>query len=184
MPVRPAPLSSTWQCYPLANLQNAGTCTATDGQHGRPRDGPQCILCSTSRHATVRAVPRPLSRFTKYFARSTVDHVKRELGGPLSWNLTLLASIFGTDKAINHYTTLYAHHLRARRRSVKSVLETGIGGYDDPQRGGESLRMWRSYFPHAVICGIDIIEKRLLPDSRIVVLQGDQSDHTFLAGVV
>jgi hypothetical protein len=64
---------------------------------------------------------------------------------------------------------------------VKSVFEIGVGGGDDPLEGGNSLRMWRSYFPGATVYGLDICAKRLPPEPRIVVLQGDQSDQAFLA---
>jgi demethylmacrocin O-methyltransferase len=29
------------------------------------------------------------------------------------------------------------------------MLEIGAGGYDSPISGGESLRMWKTYFPFA-----------------------------------
>jgi demethylmacrocin O-methyltransferase len=40
--------------------------------------------------------------------------------------------------------------------------------------------MWRSYFPRATVYGLDISEKHLVPEPRIVLLQGDQSDEFFL----
>ncbi|MHB8247248.1 MAG: class I SAM-dependent methyltransferase [Acidimicrobiales bacterium] len=40
--------------------------------------------------------------------------------------------------------------------------------------------MWRSYFPNAVIYGLDVEEKHLHSEPRIVVLQGDQADKPFL----
>lgn len=63
---------------------------------------------------------------------------------------------------------------------MKSVLEIGVGGYGNPVSGGASLRMWRSYFPSATVYGLDISPKRLPPEPRIVVLEGDQSDEAFL----
>jgi hypothetical protein len=128
-------------------------------------------------------VSRPFERFTRFFSRRTVDRVKRGVAYSLAWNLDALASLFGTDKgpAVHGYTTYYARHLRRQRCSVRSVLELGIGGDDNPVQGGASLKMWRSYFPGATIYGLDICAKSLLPEPRIVVLQGDQSDQAFLA---
>jgi hypothetical protein len=109
--------------------------------------------------------------------------VKRWVAYPLAWNLDALANLYGTDKGRSGYgyTTAYAHHLGRQRHSVKSVLEIGVGGYDRPELGGESLRMWRSYFPRATVYGLDISPKRLPAEPRILVRQGDQSDQGFLA---
>src|SRR5439155_21067965 len=43
--------------------------------------------------------------------------------------------------------------------------------------------MWKEYFPHAVIVGIDIYDKSSLAEDRVTILQGDQSDPEFLADV-
>ena len=109
--------------------------------------------------------------------------MKRVVAYPLAWNLDALASLYGTDKGRSGYgyTTAYAHHLGRQRYAVKSVLEIGVGGYDRLELGGESLRMWRSYFPRATVYGLDISPKRLPAEPRIVVRQGDQSDQGFLA---
>lgn len=93
-------------------------------------------------------------------------------------SLGALALLWGTDKAPGQhsYTRHYARHLRRRRGSVRCVLEIGIGDGADPEAGGNSLRMWRNYFPHAVIYGVDIHEKRLDAEARIIALRADQSD--------
>lgn len=91
----------------------------------------------------------------------------------------------GTDKWGAHwYTPHYARHLRHLRKRKLTLLEIGIGGYGDPHGGGESLLMWRAYFPRATIAGIDLQRKLLPLRSRIRVFQGDQSDPAFLTGVV
>jgi demethylmacrocin O-methyltransferase len=36
------------------------------------------------------------------------------------------------------------------------MLEIGVGGYDSPI-SGESLRMWKTYFPFAKIFALDIL---------------------------
>ena len=67
-----------------------------------------------------------------------------------------------------------------RHRPVR-LLEIGIGGYADPNRGGESLRMWKEFFPLGRIVGLDIHDKSGLVEDRIEIVQGDQSDAAFLA---
>jgi hypothetical protein len=126
---------------------------------------------------------RPLQRLAQRLPRSAVNRVKRAIAASVAWNLDALAVLWGTDKAPGHhgYTRYYARHLN--RRSVRCVLEIGIGEYEDPGRGGNSLLMWRSYFPKATIYGLDIHEKRL-DEPRIVALQADQSDRASLERAV
>jgi hypothetical protein len=97
------------------------------------------------------------------------------------WDLRALAMVHGTDKWGDHwYASHYDRHLRDRRLEVRSVLEIGVGGYDDPAAGGASLRMWRDYFPEATIIGLDVYDKSAVREERIVTVQGDQSDIAFL----
>ena len=106
----------------------------------------------------------------------------RRLGAiPFSRSLGLLASWYGTDKGprAHGYTIHYQRHLGHRRRERLVILEVGVGG-QETQSGGPSLRMWRSFFRNARIVGVDIFEKRLPPERRITVIQGDQSDSAFL----
>lgn len=101
-----------------------------------------------------------------------------------STNLTQLAIIYGTDKWNHHwYTQHYQKHFHHLRRKKLNVLEIGIGGYEDPLSGGNSLRMWKHYFPNSNIYGIDINDKSALQENRIKIFQGDQSDETFLRDV-
>lgn len=115
--------------------------------------------------------------------------LKRRRGG-LGWllrrDLDVLADLFGTDKgpADHGFTPWYAAHLGPLRREARSILEIGIGGYQHREQGGESLRMWRAYFRHARIVGVDIFEKDLPDAARIVTLTGDQSDSAFLRELV
>jgi hypothetical protein len=86
-----------------------------------------------------------------------------------------------TDKEGAHfYAGAYERHLGHLRARPITLLEIGVGGYADPEQGGESLRMWKEFFPRARIIGIDIHPKAGIADDRIVVLQGDQSDPGFL----
>jgi trans-aconitate methyltransferase len=125
-----------------------------------------------------RAVGRPLQPIAERLPRPAVNRVKHWLGYPLSSNLNALAMLWGTDKgpSLHDYTPHYAAHLRARRWRVRHVLEIGVGGTQVPTLGGESLRMWRNYFPRAEIYGIDIHPKQLDTTERITVLRADQSD--------
>lgn len=123
----------------------------------------------------MRLRERTLTRAARRSPRPLVTRIKRLIAAPLGWNLHALAVVWGADKARHRhgYTTHYARHVK--RRSVRTMLEIGIGGYEEPAVGGTSLMMWRNYLPKATIYGLDIHEKRLdVP--RIVVLQGDQSD--------
>jgi len=99
----------------------------------------------------------------------------------LSWffrnNLNRLAELFGSDKWGSHwYTQHYQRYLSHLRHLPLNILEIGIGGYDDPQGGGESLRMWKTYFRNSKIVGIDLHSKRHIAQRRIDVRQLDQTD--------
>jgi SAM-dependent methyltransferase len=93
--------------------------------------------------------------------------------------LCLLSREFETDKggqhsiggAVEHcheYTPVYDMLLGDYRKDVRSVLEIGINT-------GRSLRMWKRYFPGALIVGIDNKPECCTYDEeRIVCLQADQ----------
>ena len=99
-------------------------------------------------------------------------------------DLPALAAHFGTDKWGSHwYAQHYERHFAALRGKPLRVLEIGIGGYDDPLKGGESLRMWKAYFPNARICGIDIVDKSAHDEERIRTFTGSQDDEAFLERV-
>lgn len=69
----------------------------------------------------------------------------------------------------------YEPFLAPRRLEVRAVLELGV------DRGG-SLRIWREYFPSAVVVGVD--ERRAdWDDERIVVRHGQQDDLALLRQV-
>lgn len=99
--------------------------------------------------------------------------------GSLS-GLCLLAEKYGTDK-LGVYTPFYDLLFADRRLRTFRVLEIGVGtpeamphvkGY----QAGASLRMWREYFPHADVVGLDYNENACaaaLAD-RILTLPCDQ----------
>lgn len=98
-----------------------------------------------------------------------------ERGHEVTDPLTELALHYGTDKARDHW---YTPHYELRFRDVRdesiTLLEIGIGGYGDPASGGKSLRMWRDYFPNAVIVGLDNMPHD--PIEGCFVELGDQAD--------
>lgn len=96
-----------------------------------------------------------------------------------------LARLFRTDKwGVHFYTPIYEAHFKKNKFKKINLLEIGVGGYDKPKRGGNSLRMWKAYFPFAKIYSIDIYDKSSLQEKRIKIFQGDQTDETFLNQVV
>ncbi len=102
-----------------------------------------------------------------------------------SGDLISLANKYGTDKwNVHWYMRHYETHFGPLKRNNLHLLEVGVGGYSDSSKGGESLRVWRDYFPNAKIFGIDIYDKKAVEDDRIKVFQGDQCDTAFLTRVV
>jgi hypothetical protein len=115
--------------------------------------------------------------------------VRRYLAGPVGLvfrgDLPRLAMIHGTDKWCEHwYAAHYARHFRHLRKKKLTLLEIGIGGYEKPQQGGASLRMWRQYFPNATIVGLDCFDKSPHAGKRIRIYRGDQTDEEFLRQMV
>jgi methyltransferase family protein len=117
--------------------------------------------------------------------------------GPFGWlanipcnilfgrNLKTLATIYVSDKWNSHwYAQYYEDIFRRERRRRVSVLEIGVGGYDDPVMGGSSLRMWNGYFPNGRIYGIDLYDKSPHDRRRIKTFRGSQTDSRFLDMVV
>lgn len=94
-----------------------------------------------------------------------------------------LATKYGTDKCNwHHYTQHYHEMFKDRRDKVKTVLEIGIGDSamknpsGEPYEPGASLRMWRDYFPNAIIFGLDNNMSVLVGEERIVSSYCDQGD--------
>lgn len=105
------------------------------------------------------------------------------LAGPLGAELDLLAALHGTDKFGEHeYTPVYQELMRAARRKPVRLLEIGVGGYG-VALGGESLRMWASYFRKGRITGIDLHDKTALSGGRVQVFQCSQVDAPRLAQI-
>lgn len=80
----------------------------------------------------------------------------------------------GTDKATTHfYMGNYEKYLSEWRDKEFVMLEIGVAG-------GNSIRMWREYFPKAKIYGID----NNVDTKMDGVFIGDQSDFNFLQSVL
>jgi hypothetical protein len=100
-------------------------------------------------------------------------------------NLDKLAQLFATDKFGYHfYTQHYQRHFERLKRKPINLLEIGIGGWNNPQAGGNSLRMWKAYFPKADIYGIDIQDKSYHNEKRIKTFKGSQENEEFLKSVI
>ena len=87
-----------------------------------------------------------------------------------------LAIKYGADKSsiIHGYTEPYNKLFKPIKKSVKKLLEVGV-------LRGNSLRMWRDYFPSATIYGLDNIKSYLKDDERIKCFYADQKNSLSLA---
>lgn len=83
------------------------------------------------------------------------------------------------DGTLGHnYTETYESHFKSLRDKKLKILEIGFGG-------GDSLKLWKEYFTKAEIYCIDnnlsrIQEYNYVPDERIKIFYGDQSDPSSL----
>jgi demethylmacrocin O-methyltransferase len=100
-------------------------------------------------------------------------------------DLTKLAIIYDTDKyGIHHYTPHYQKYFRKYKYKKIRLLEIGVGGYESPDKGGNSLRMWKRYFPFGRIFSIDIYDKSPQEQKRIKIFKGSQVDQEFLSYIL
>ena len=92
-------------------------------------------------------------------------------------NLTKLAVINNTDKfkvGRHEYTKTYQNHFKKLKYKKIKLLEIGVGGYRQSDRGGCSLRMWKRYFLNGQIYAIDIYDKSEQEENRIKIFKGSQ----------
>ena len=91
---------------------------------------------------------------------------------------------WGSDKASNSYTPVYAALFGERRAEPLRILELGLGTnnldvlsnmgvFGAP---GASHRGWREIFPHAQVYGADIDRRVLFEEDRIKTFYCDQLD--------
>ena len=74
------------------------------------------------------------------------------------------------------FIQIYEKYFDKIRNNRINILEIGIDK-------GDSLRIWRDYFPNANICGIDI-EKKDFKINGVDFFFGDQSDEIFLKTII
>ena len=130
----------------------------------------------------------------KHFSISTLQNIRKKYGKyvifivkliPFYGNLDILAMVFGTDKNLGHYYTQhYGKHFKKYRFKKIKLFEIGVGGYDRPEFGGHSLRMWKKYFPFGKIVSLDIYDKSQLQENRIKIYQGSQVNPEILDKIV
>lgn len=101
-----------------------------------------------------------------------------------------LVDKYGTDKTLSGYTYTYSELFTPIKDKVTSVLEIGLGTmlpeipstfagnkrlFNHYKPGG-SLRVWRDFFSHAKIYGIDIAEDCMFKEERIKTFLFDSSE--------
>lgn len=124
------------------------------------------------------------SKFTPRQKDKVKSILSNVLGYFVSYNLTILAEIYRSDKWGRHfYTPHYQKHFNKFRFKIINILEIGVGGYANPNAGGNSLRMWKKFFPFGKIYAIDIYDKSSQEESRIKIFKGSQVNETFLTSV-
>lgn len=110
--------------------------------------------------------------------------------------LSLLCDLYGSDKGTfcgrnaHTYTSVYEYLFSDIRSEVKLVFECGIGT-NNPDiasnmgiggHPGASLRVWRDYFPNALILGADIDKEILFSEDRIETGYIDQTSPETIIG--
>lgn len=122
-----------------------------------------------------------LSEYSRWKLRMFIGNL---MGIFLGSNLNITGKLYGTDKIGKHsYTQHYMTHLKKYRYKNINLLEIGVGGNEHPVFGGQSLRMWKKYFPFGKIFGLDIYDKSAIQENRIKIFKGNQADENFLSEV-
>ena len=104
--------------------------------------------------------------------------------------LSKLAIKYGTDKVpINGHSYTPYYHKLFKDMKVGKLLEIGMGYPETMQhlpdyKIGASLRMWRDYFPKAMIYGCDIKPTTMFKGNRIKTFICDQSDKDSLMAMM
>lgn len=91
-------------------------------------------------------------------------------------SLQRIGECTGSDKVYGHdFIPIYENYFKNFRKKKLNILEIGIGGYEDPYSGGESLLMWSEYFSNSNIIGADLFKKELQLPLRVHTVKLDQS---------
>lgn len=97
--------------------------------------------------------------------------------------LAALAIKHGTDKWGSHYyCDIYQSYFDKLKDKHLTFLEMGFGGYEYPDRGGGSMKMWAEYFtnPGTNLYVSDIYDKNMEGfDERISFVKVDPRAFTF-----
>jgi len=129
-----------------------------------------------------KVLKNKLSKKSKRLFRNLLDDIRAIGSGN---NLDKIGRIYRTDKIGGHfYTQHYQLHFKKFKFKKINLLEIGVGGYDNPFAGGNSLRMWKKYFPFSKIFSVDIYDKSPLEERRIKIFKGSQVDESLLTNII
>lgn len=91
-------------------------------------------------------------------------------------NLVSIGKNYPSNKNKSGFLLIYENYFKKLRLKKINILEIGIDK-------GDSLRIWRDYFPNANICGVDI-KKKNFKIKGVDFFIGDQSNNFFLKTVI
>ena len=84
----------------------------------------------------------------------------------------------GDSDTCHNYTPVYHNFFEQHRMAFRHVLEIGV-------HAGSSLRMWKEYFPHAQILGLDTNAECLKQaEDRITIVMADQNNVAALRAAI
>jgi hypothetical protein len=141
--------------------------------------------------ARLRAIDPQHTRRQRSLAVQRVDSAEQRAASSSAFgtathfrpSLENLASEYRTDQwCKRRYAPHYERHFTQLRRTSFTLLEIGVGGGRE-STGGASLRMWKHFFPKAQIVGLDLYDKSLVNEKRIITYQGSQTDADLLRSI-
>lgn len=92
-------------------------------------------------------------------------------------SLKKIGECTGSDKVYGHnFIPIYESYFNILKKKKLNILEIGIGGYENPNAGGESLLMWSEYFKKSNIIGADLYNKELVLPKNVHTVKLDQSE--------
>jgi hypothetical protein len=133
-----------------------------------------------------------ISRFESKFDFKAISYYEKNY----DCDLAKYCDIYGSDKGelkkeghpypwpSHTYTDVYSRLFSYRRNEVNKIFECGIGT-NNPNlissmgasgMPGASLRVWRDYFPNAIVIGADIDNDVLFEENRIKTFYIDQTN--------
>ena len=88
---------------------------------------------------------------------------------------------YDCDKVIDHdYASFYSQVFCGISEAHPRLLEIGVGGYDDPELGGASARVWQELLPTWTIFLVDVHDKNLIWPPGVTFIKADQSNEDHL----